>query len=70
MNSSANTQLTNLKARLRHSPIPERGNVQKPIIQKFEESIQPETRIIPPLRLRASLYSSSNHSISSSRESL
>ncbi|CAF0797999.1 unnamed protein product [Rotaria sp. Silwood1] len=65
------TRLTNLKARLSHSPTPERAIVQKTTIKKPEETIQSETRIIPPPRLRtASSYSSSSRSRSSSRESI
>ncbi|CAF2359544.1 unnamed protein product [Rotaria sp. Silwood2] len=65
------TRLTNLKARLSHSPTPERETNRKTIIKKPEEPIQPETRIIPPPRLRkSSSYSSSSRSRSSSRESI
>jgi hypothetical protein len=64
------TRLTNLKARLSHSPTPERKIIPKISIEKSpEEIIQPETRIIPPPRLRTSSYSSSSRSRSSSRNS-
>ncbi len=63
------TRLTNLKARLSHSPTPEREILPKVIIKKPEEIIQPETRIIPPPRVRTTFYSSSSRSRSSSRES-
>jgi hypothetical protein len=67
------TRLTNLKARLSHSPTPERetSSIKKPLTKKVEEPIQePETRIIPPPRLRTSSYNSfSSRSRSSSRES-
>jgi hypothetical protein len=62
------TRLTNLKARLSHSPTPEREIPPKIPIKKPEEITQPETRIIPPPRLRTS-YSSSSRSRSSSRNS-
>jgi len=64
------TRLTNVKARLSHSPTPERKIIQKISIEKSpEEIIQSETRIIPPPRLRTSSYSSSDRSRSSSRDS-
>jgi len=63
------TRLTNLKARLSHSPTPEREILPKVTIKKPEEIIQPETRIIPPPRVRTTFYSSSSRSRSSSRES-
>ncbi|CAF3637575.1 unnamed protein product, partial [Rotaria sordida] len=37
------TRLTNLKARLSHSPTPEREIIRKTINKKSEEIIQPET---------------------------
>ncbi|CAF1393777.1 unnamed protein product [Adineta steineri] len=64
------TRLTNLKARLSHSPTPEREIIQKKPIKKIEEITQPETRIIPPPRIRTTSYSSSSRSRSSSRDSL
>ncbi|CAF0882844.1 unnamed protein product [Rotaria sordida] len=66
------TRLTNLKARLSHSPTPEREIIRKTINKKSEEIIQPETRIIPPPRLRISSpsYSSSSRSRSTSTESI
>jgi hypothetical protein len=64
------TRLTNVKARLSHSPTPERKIIQKPSVKKpAEEVIQPETRIIPPPRIRTTAYSSSSRSRSSSRDS-
>jgi hypothetical protein len=64
------TRLTNLKARLSHSPTPEREIIPKiPIKKSEEEIIQPETRIIPPPRVRKSSYTSSDRSRSSSRDS-
>lgn len=68
------TRLTNVKARLSHSPTPEREVVRKPPVvqspvKKPEEPIQPETRVIPPPRERTTSYSSSSRSRSSSRES-
>jgi hypothetical protein len=64
------TRLTNVKARLSHSPTPERKIPPKISTKEKspEEIIQPETRIIPPPRLRTS-YSSSSRSRSSSRDS-
>ena len=59
------TRLTNLKARLSHSPTPEREK-----LKKSKENVQQETRIIPPVRSRTSSYSSSSQSRSSSRESM
>jgi hypothetical protein len=64
------TRLTNVKARLSHSPTPERKVVQKPPVKKpVEEVTQPETRIIPPPRVRTTRYSASSRSRSSSRDS-
>lgn len=63
------TRLTNLKARLSHSPTPERETIVKPVVKKPEEVVQPETRVIPPPRIRERNYSSSSRSRSSSRES-
>ena len=63
------TRLTNLKARLSHSPTPERENLEKSTVEKSKENVQAETRIIPPVRSRTSSYSSSSQSRSSSRES-
>ena len=63
------TRLTNLKARLSHSPTPERQPVPKVVVKKPEEPIQPEPRIIPPPRVRTTAYSSSSRSRSSSRDS-
>jgi hypothetical protein len=64
------TRLTNLKARLSHSPTPERKIIPKiPIEKSSEEIIPSETRIIPPPRLRTTFYSSSSRSRSSSRDS-
>jgi hypothetical protein len=64
------TRLTNVKARLSHSPTPERKIVQKTSVKKpVKEVVQPETRIIPPPRIRTTTYSSSSRSRSSSRDS-
>ena len=64
------TRLTNVKARLSHSPTPERKITPKPRIEKpVEPVVQPETRIVPPPRLTRASYSSSSRSRSSSRES-
>ncbi|CAM4745019.1 unnamed protein product [Rotaria magnacalcarata] len=62
------TRLTNLKARLSHSPTPEREIIQKPLIKKPEAPAQPEARVIPPPRVRTT-YSSSSRSRSSSSDS-
>lgn len=64
------TRLTNVKARLSHSPTPERSIIPKPSKEKSpKEIIQPGTRIIPLPRIRTSSYSSSSRSRSSSRDS-
>ena len=64
------TRLTNVKARLSHSPTPERKILSKtPVKPPVEETTEPETRIIPPPRIRAISYSSSSRSRSSSRDS-
>ena len=64
------TRLTNAKARLSHSPTPERKIASKLAVEKLAEVVvQPETRIIPPPRSRRVSYTSSDRSRSSSRES-
>lgn len=64
------TRLTNAKARLSHSPTPERKVTPKaPVKAPIKEVVQPETRVIPPPRLRRTTYSSSSRSRSSSRDS-
>ena len=68
------TRLTNAKARLSHSPTPERDTRPAPVKQvspvpKPEVIAPVETRIIPPPRLRTYSYSSSDRSRSPSRES-
>lgn len=64
------TRLTNVKARLSHSPTPERKIISKPRVEKpVKIVVEPETRIIPPPRLSRPSYSSSSRSRSSSRES-
>lgn len=64
------TRLTNVKARLSHSPTPERKIASKSRVEKPVEVVtQPETRIIPPPRPTRASYSSSDRSRSSSRES-
>lgn len=64
------TRLTNVKARLSHSPTPERKIAPKPTVEKpAKVVVQPEERIIPPPRSRRASYTSSDRSRSSSRES-
>lgn len=69
---AAQTRLTNLKARLSHSPTPERETLppsKKPVpsVPKVETPAEPEKRVIPPPRLRTSSTYSSDRSRSSSR---
>ena len=66
------TRLTNLKARLSHSPTPEREVVspsKKPVppAPKVETPAELERRVIPPPRVRAASNDSSDRSRSSSR---
>lgn len=63
------TRLTNVKARLSHSPTPERPTARKPVTKPAPPAAPTETRIIPPPRDRTVSYSSSSRSRSSSRES-
>lgn len=65
------TRLTNLKARLSHSPTPERKIQPKksPIKKSPEKIIEVETRVIPPPRIQTRSYSSSSRSRSRSTDS-